>query len=126
MMTMVIFRSAGAAYAIPVQVTRAVRPADGMVALPAPASDVAGIIPGDPPLTVISPLGSGGTHVLVLEADSKTFGLLVDEVTGLIRLADVGVCQAPRGQARPFISGTIDDDGQLVLIADARALAGRL
>jgi chemotaxis signal transduction protein len=62
----------------------------------------------------------------LLEADSKTFGLLVDEVTGLIRLADVGVCQAPRGQARPFISGTIDDDGQLVLIADARALAGRL
>lgn len=124
--TMVRFRSAGAAYAIPVDAARAVREAAGMVALPAPALDVAGIIPGNPPLTVISPLGTGGTHVLVLETDNKTFGLLVDEVTGLVRLADVVVSQAPRGQAQPFICGTVDDNGQLVLIADAHALAGRL
>jgi chemotaxis signal transduction protein len=123
---MVYFEAAGARYCLPVQVTRSVRIADEMIALPDPAVDVAGIIPGDPPLTVISPLRSNGTHVLVIEADGKTFGLLVDAVTGLRRIDDADIRPAPQGQGRPLISGTLDTGGSLVLVADPSVLARQL
>jgi len=126
MTTMVCFEAAGAAYCLPVQATRAVRTADGMIALPEPAPDVTGIIPGDPPLTVISPLQAKGMHILVIEAGEKTFGLLVDAVTGLQRIDDADIQPAPQGQDRPLISGTLDTDGHLVLVADPTALAGQL
>jgi chemotaxis signal transduction protein len=124
--TMVYFEAAGARYCLPVQATRAVRIADGMIALPDPATDVTGIIPGDPPLTVISPLQSNGMHVLVIEAGGKTFGLLVDAVTGLRRIDDGDIRPAPQGQDRALISGILDTDGELVLVADPTALAGQL
>jgi hypothetical protein len=123
---MVYFEAAGARYCLPVQATRSVRIADGLIALPDPACDVTGIIPGDPPLTVISPLRSKGLHVLVIEAGGKSFGLLVDAVTGLRRIDDGEIRPAPQGQDRPLISGTLDTDGHLVLVADPTALAARL
>jgi chemotaxis signal transduction protein len=123
---MVFFQAAGVAYCLPVRATRSVRTADGMIALPDPARDVTGIIPGDPPLTVLSPLQAQGTHILVIEAGDMTFGLLVDAVTGLLRISDTDIRRAPQGQERPLISGTLDTEGQLVLVADPIALAGRL
>ena len=69
MTTMVCFRSAGAAYCMPVDATRAVRDISGMIALQAGRPDVAGTIPGNPPLTVISPLGVGGGSVVVVTHD---------------------------------------------------------
>jgi chemotaxis signal transduction protein len=123
---MVFFQAAGVAYCLPVRATRSVRTADGMIALPDPARDVTGIIPGDPPLTVLSPLQAQGTHILVIEAGDMTFGLLVDAVTGLLRISDTDIRRAPQGQERPLISGTLDTGGQLVLVADPIALAGRL
>jgi chemotaxis signal transduction protein len=123
---MVCFQAAGTDYCMPVGATRAVRPSTGMVALPAARPDVAGIIPGNPPLTVISPLGCGGSHVLIIEAGDKTFGLLVDAVTGLRRVAETCVYRSPDGQERPLISGTVDADGHLLLLTDPRALAGKL
>jgi chemotaxis signal transduction protein len=124
--TMVRFLSGGATYAIPVQATRGVRAADGIIALPTPAPDVAGIVPGNPTLTVITPLGSGGAQILVIEADNTTFGLLVEQVTGLRRIVDADIGGAPSGQDRALVSGTIAIDGQLVMIADAHALAQQL
>lgn len=98
-----------------------------MIALPDPGPDVAGVLPGDPPLTVISPLRAHGTHVLVIEAGGTLVGLLVDEVTGLQRIDDTDMGPAPGGQSRSLICGTLaTDGGQLVLVADAVALAGRL
>jgi chemotaxis signal transduction protein len=126
MTTVVCFQAAGAAYCLPVQSTRSVRTAAGMIALPDPATDVTGIIPGDPPLTVISPLQSKGTHILVIEAGDKTFGVVVDAVTGLRRIDDADIRPAPEGQDRPLVSGILDTDGQLVFVADPIALAGRL
>jgi chemotaxis signal transduction protein len=123
---MVHFEAAGARYCLPVQVTRSVRIANGMIALPDAASDVTGIIPGDPPLTVISPLRSKGLHVLVIEAGGKTFGLLVDAVTGLRRIEEREIRPAPQGQDRTLICGTLDADGHLVLVADPTALAAQL
>jgi chemotaxis signal transduction protein len=126
MTTMVCFQSADARYCIPVQVTRGVKPTAGLVALPAAGSDVAGLVPGDPPLTVIAALGPGGGQILVVEAGDTTFGLLVDTVTGLRRIADEEIRPAPGGQARPLICGTVDDHGELILVADPIALASRL
>jgi chemotaxis signal transduction protein len=118
MTTMVCFQSADARYCIPVQVTRGVKPTAGLVALPAAGND--------PPLTVIAALGPGGGQILVVEAGDTTFGLLVDTVTGLRRIADEEIRPAPGGQARPLICGTVDDHGELILVADPIALASRL
>jgi chemotaxis signal transduction protein len=126
MTTMVHFQSAGTAYCMPVDATRAVRRTTGMIALPAPGPDIVGILPGEPPLTVISPLGTGGTHVLIVSAGDKTFGLLVDTVTGLRRVPDADIRPPPAGQDRPLICGTIHTGTELILVADPNALAGRL
>jgi chemotaxis signal transduction protein len=115
MTTMVCFRSAGAAYCITVQATRGVRPADGIIALPAPDPDVAGIVPGDPPLTVIAPFGANGSQILI-----------VDTVTGLRRVPDADIRPAPDGQDRALICGTVDAGDALVLVADPDAIAARL
>jgi chemotaxis signal transduction protein len=123
---MVCFQAAGAAYCMPVEATRAVRRATGMVLLPAARPDVAGLIPGDPPLTVISPLGASGGHILVVEAGDTRFGLLVDAVSGLRRIHDADIRLAPQGQDRALISGTVEADGDMILVADADALAERL
>jgi chemotaxis signal transduction protein len=129
MTTVVCFQSAGTAYCMPVQATRSVCRASGLIALPAPGPDIAGLLPGNPPLTVISPLGAGGSHVLVVEVRERTFGLLVDAVTGLRRINDTDINPPPAGQNqpdRPLVCGTIDTGDQLVLVTDPDALAGRL
>jgi chemotaxis signal transduction protein len=126
MTTMVCFEAAGEDYCLPVQVTRAVRTAETVIALPDPVPDVVGVIAGDPPLTVISALQSKGTQILVVDTGDKTFGLLVDKVTGLLRVDDDLIRPAPSGQQSPLISGILDADGHPVLVADPIALAGRL
>jgi chemotaxis signal transduction protein len=77
-------------------------------------------------LTVIAPLGPHGTQILVLESAVKTFGLLVDTVTGLRQISPDAINPAPEGQDRQLIAGTIDDGDQLLLLADPDTLAGRL
>jgi chemotaxis signal transduction protein len=126
MTTMVCFESDGVAYCVPVEATRAVRSATGIVALPAPRPDVAGMIPGPPPLTVISVLGASGSQILVMETRGATFGLLVDSVSGLRRIADADIHPAPDGQDRALVSGTIDSNGDLVFVTDPDAFAARL
>jgi chemotaxis signal transduction protein len=124
--TMVRFQAAGSMYCVPVDAARSVCTTENLIALPDPATDVVGVLPGDPPLTVISPLRSEGRHILVMEADNKPFGLLVDIVTGLERFDAADVGPAPDGQARGLVSGTVEADGRLVLVADPSALARRL
>jgi chemotaxis signal transduction protein len=123
---MVCFRIGSTAYCVPVAATRAVRTTFEMMPLPRTRRGVVGIIPGDPPLTVIAPLGTGGSHVLVIEAAGKTFGLLVDSVTGLYQVDAASIRHAPDGQLQQLVSGTVERDGQLMLVADPEALAGRL
>ena len=49
-----------------------------------------------------------------------------DAVTELCQVQDDMVGPAPGGQARPLVSGTVERDGHLLLIADPDALAGEL
>ena len=121
MKTMVKFSVAGAMYCLPVEATRSVRSSAGMVALPAPNTNVAGLLPGDPPLTVLSPFGAGGGHILVLQQGDTTYGLLVDIVTGLEKIDESDIRPAPRGQHQELVSGSITIKGELVLLTDATA-----
>ena len=124
--TMVCFEAGDTAYGLPLQHVRSVRVSDDLVALPDPARDVVGIVPGDPPLTVISPLQDRGRHIVVVEAGGRTFGLLVGMVTGLRQIADRDIRPAPEGQGRPLVSGTVEEDGRLLLLTDPIALSERL
>lgn len=126
MIVMVCFLVDGGAYCMPVTSTRSVRRITGLTTLPGAGRDVIGMIPGEPSLTVIAALGGRGEHVLVVESAGQTFGLQVDEVTGLRRVEPADIQPAPAGQNRDLISGTIDTDGRLVLVTDPRALAERL
>jgi chemotaxis signal transduction protein len=123
---MVCFDSAGVAYCLPVDLARAVLPAAGMISLPAGRTDVTGVVPSTPPITVISVLGPGGHHILVLEVDGKKFGVVVDAVTGLRRVDERDISPAPQGQERKLVCGTVDAGSGLVFVADAVAMAERL
>lgn len=126
MRTVIEFRAHGDAYCLPVEAARAVRSAVGMIALPAPGHNVAGLLPGDPPLTVLSPFGSEGDHVIVVQVEGHEYGLLVDSVTGLRRVDEDDIRAAPRGQARALVSGSVSIDGELVLLTDPTAVAAGL
>lgn len=126
MTTMVCFSASGAAYCLPVSATRAVLRSSSMIPLPEARPHVAGIIPGEPPLTVTSALGTGGTHIIVVSSGDQTFGLQVDQVTGLRRVDDADIHPAPSGQRAELISGTINAWGGLVMVTDADALAAGL
>jgi chemotaxis signal transduction protein len=123
---MVCFRTAAGHFALPVESTLAVRKIEGMVELPAPRDDIVGMLPGDPPLTVLSALGEGGDHVLIIESDGLRYGLQVLEVLGVTRFGDDEMGPSPRGQLNGLIVGTVATSGELVLVADAKALADRL
>ena len=123
---MVCFAAADAAYCLPVATARAVRSARGLITLPAGRPDVTGMLPGDPPLSVISVLGPGGRQVLVVEAAGKRFGLLVDAVSGLRRVEEADIRPAPDGQERRLVCGTIAAGDELLFVADPAAMAERL
>ena len=123
---MVRFTAAKAEYCLPVQAARSVLTTEGMISLPDPNPDVAGMMPGDPPLTVISPLHGERGQILVIQVDGKIFGLLVDLVSGLERVDDADIGPPPDGQSRPLICGTLHSEGRLVMVADPSALVGQL
>ena len=124
--TLVRFDADGSSYALPVEVVRGVRAAGTLRPLPNPRPGVAGTTSGDPCLTVITPLGCGGGHVLTVEQAGRQFGLLVDRVTGLCQVADDEFDPPPAGQLEPLLSATVRRAEALIFVADAAALAGRL
>jgi chemotaxis signal transduction protein len=126
MTTVVHFRTGGGRYCVPVEAALAVRLATGMTPLPAPRPGVVGVLPADQPITVLSLLGSGHGHVLILASHGQTYGLLVEEVTGLSRVDVADIQAAPNGQDGALISGVINGKDGMVLVADPDALAERL
>lgn len=124
---MVCFRTVQGRFALPVESTLSVRTTDGLVDLPYPLPDVAGVLPGNPPLIVLTSLGAGGDRVLVVGADEIRYGLRVLEVEGLRRFDDSQVGPAPHGQQDDLICGTVGgESAEMSLVVDARVLATRL
>jgi chemotaxis signal transduction protein len=126
MRTMVEFDVGGTGYCLPVDEARAVRSTAGMVSLPDPGPHVAGLLSGDPPLTVVAPFGPDGELIIVLEVEDLVYGLLVHTVPGLLRIDETAIRKAPRGQQREILSGSITVEGHLLLVADPTAMAAGL
>ncbi|MDQ1374767.1 MAG: purine-binding chemotaxis protein CheW [Actinomycetota bacterium] len=121
------FRAAETAYALPVEHVTEVRSAADLTSLPTPRVGVAGLVArADGALTVLSVLGASGSHVIVVEEGPLTFGLLVDEVTDVVRVDDARIGPPPKGQAGVTVAGVIHDDDELVLLLDAVALRATL
>ena len=126
MRTMVCFRTVDGRFALPIESTLSVTTTEGLVNLPAPRADVIGMLPGEPPLSVLAALGRGGDHVLVLVSQGVRYGLQVLEVFGVRRFNDDEVGPAPKGQQSELISGTVGGPTDLTLVVDPKALAARL
>jgi len=126
--TLVRFRTDRGLFAVPVDQTRAVYPAEGIVPLPEPRADVAGVLARpEGALTVLTALGAGDRHVLVLDIGDRRFGLLVEEVTGLEHVDEARIGPPPDGQASGVVVGVVAAAGdEMVLLVDAAALARRL
>jgi chemotaxis signal transduction protein len=126
MKTMVCFRTAEGRFAMPIESTLSVTTIDGLVNLPDPRADIVGVLPRDPPLSVLASFGAGGDHVLVVVSEGVRYGLNVLEVLGVRRFEDDQFGPSPRGQQGGLISGTIGGSDELTLVVDPQALAGRL
>lgn len=126
MRALVYFRTDRGRFAVPVEATRFVQLLTGLVTVPEQRDDIAGMLPGEPPLTVLTALGEGGDHVLVLETAVARFGLQVREVLGVKRVAEDAMLAAPEGQSDDLFTATVIDDGSLVFVIDTDRLAARL
>lgn len=106
MRTIVRFHTAEGDYAVPVEQVREVRSATGLAPLPAPLPGVAGLMhrSDNGALPVLAILGAHGQHVVVIEKDPLSFGLLVEEVTGVLQVDDAKIGAPPPGQLRPLPS----------------------
>jgi chemotaxis signal transduction protein len=103
-----------------------VLPAGELRPLPSPAPGVAGLAEHQGgALPVLETFGPGG-HVLVLEHAGERFGLLVEEVVGVVRVRDEEVEPAPAGQHERLVEGILRRDGEQLLVLDAGALRARL
>ena len=127
MTTIVRFRTSDGDYAVLVDQVSEVQSASGLTPLPAPRPGVVGLMRrGDEALPVLASLGSVGRHVVIIDRGPLSFGLLVEEVTGVHEIDDARISDPPPGQDRDLVSGVLSDDEDLVLLLDVDALAGRL
>jgi chemotaxis signal transduction protein len=127
MRSLVQFRTAQGAFAIPVEVAREVRMATRLTPLPTPRPGVAGVLlERDVALTVIDVLGSGCNQILVLEVGGQPFGLLVEEVLGVSRVPDDAIGPPPAGQAGDIVAGVVSLPSGAVLLVDPDALGRSL
>jgi chemotaxis signal transduction protein len=123
MRTVLSFLSAGGRYAVPVEHCREVRPVAEVTPLPTLRDGVIGLLRWrEHALSVVAPLGPCGNHVIVLDTGGDPFGLLVDEVVGVVRLDPATVGEAPRGQQDPLIEAAARSDGELLFLVDAVAV----
>ena len=118
------FRTGDGEYAVAVEDAREVRTAAGMVQLPSPGAGVIGLLPRDgDSLTVLDALGSGSDRVLVLDNGDSVFGLLVEEVSGVVSVDPEQIGPPPVGQVGGLVSAVLRAADGLVLLVDTAALA---
>jgi chemotaxis signal transduction protein len=121
------FRAPGGQFALAVEHVSEVRNATELTDLPAPRPGVVGLVPrDDDALPVLSLLGSTGSHIIVVEDGTETFGLLVEEVLGVNDLPDDAVSAPPEGQDRAVVAGVASNEFGLVLLLDLAVLTGRV
>jgi purine-binding chemotaxis protein CheW len=116
--TFVRFRAGQARCLLPVEVVKEVCEAAALTRLPSAKPNVAGLIQrAGRSLTVIAPFGPG-RHVLVITSGANTFGIVAEEVLGVIRVPEGAIGPAPEGQADPIVTGVLNrDDGQDLVVS---------
>lgn len=122
----VTFRSPHGRLAVPVTATRGILDAEPLTPLPAPIPGVAGRLDADGRSLVVLDVLGGGRHILVLEHEGRRFGLLVEEVTDVLKVADELLGSPPAGQQELLLTATARLRSGTVLVADVAALARRL
>ena len=124
MIAMVRFRAGDGTYALPVGDVRQVRTGDGLSLLPSGRTGVAGLVrwQGDA-LPVVSLLGADRSRLLIIEAGGHRFGLLAEDVSGVIRVDEARLGPPPAGQDGELVTGTLDAGDELLLVLDAGAIA---
>jgi chemotaxis signal transduction protein len=130
MRSFIRFRTAEGVFLAPIDRVVGVRAVAEVRPLPGRRRGVAGLIEqGGDVLTVLSPLGDSGSHVLLLSSDHGAFGLLVTEVLGLATLSEEDLGPAPMGQAKAFVAGTVKAQVGIELLLEVdglwRELAGK-
>jgi chemotaxis signal transduction protein len=127
MSTVVRFRTGDGEFAVAVADVREIRTAAGMRSIPSSRAGVVGMLAnGEAALTVVDSLGTGRDHVLVLDGGGPPFGLLVEEVTGVVTVDDHRFGPPPAGHQGDVVSGVIAFPDQLVLLIDPAAIARAL
>lgn len=134
---MVRFATGSGPWAVGVEHAVEVRPVSAMRALPSARPDVAGVIDRDgAAVPVVRTLlgggphpdagGDDGRHVLVVRSGDCTVGMLVEEVTGVVRVPSDAIGPAPAGQHDPLIGATVRDGAELTFLVDVDELARSL
>ena len=122
---MVRFRTSEGEFAVPVERSRGVRLAREVLPLPGARPAVEGLIrDGDRPVPVISALGGGRDHVLLIETGAGLIGVLVEEVSGISSADEAEIQSGPAGQEEQLFAGVIPCQDGLVLLVDPDALSG--
>lgn len=123
----VCFRSPHGLLAVPVARTRGVVDHEPLTPLPVARLGVAGVLrPEQEALVVLDVLGAGGAHILLLDEGGRRFGLLVEEVTDVLRISDETLSGPPPGQQEALLVATARTAAGTILLVDVAALARRL
>ena len=127
MPVMVRFDTGTGPWAVGVEHAVEVRPVSAMRLMPSTMPDVAGVIDRDgTAVPVVRTLGSDGRHVLLVRAGDFTVGMIVEQVTGVVRVAASDIGPAPAGQHDPLIGATVHDGTELTFLVDVDELARSL
>jgi chemotaxis signal transduction protein len=122
MPTLVRFRTESGEFAIPVEFSREVCVAD---VAPAPETrhGMAGMMRwGSDIIPVLTSLGAGSRHVLVLDAGEGPFGLLVSEVTEVVSVSEGRLMPPPRGHDGSAVVSVINLGPEIIMVVDAKRL----
>lgn len=127
MRVLVRVQTAAGMLAIPVESARAVLPVEELRPLPSPREGVLGLAEhAGGALPVLAAFGGEGAHVLALDAGGVRFGLLVEEVLGVVRVREDELAPAPPGQDERLVAGLLRHGGEEALVLDVAVLARRL
>jgi chemotaxis signal transduction protein len=126
MRSLVWFRAQGRPYAVDVNAVLGVRDATALLPLPGASQDVCGMLAVEgTTVPVLSILTDRGRHVLLLTSGQDApYGMAVDEVTAVEAVADADIGPSPGAGSSPF-NGSVQRDGDVVLLVDPAALARR-
>ncbi len=123
MMSMVRFRTGQGVFLVPTESVLEVRTAAEVKPMPGQKPGVAGLIERNGrAVTVLTTFGSDGKHVLLFSAGGNSFGLMADEVSGVVSVSDLDIEPAPLGQTRPLLDGVVKVKTGLELMVSVDAL----